>query len=369
MKIGVPKETAVNERRVALVPDTVARLTRAKLAVAVEQGAGAGAFFADDAYRAAGAEVVPGSALYAAADLVVKVQRPSLAEAEALRERAVLVCFLQPARSADLLAVLARRQITAFAMELVPRITRAQSMDALSSQTTIAGYKAVLLGAEHLGRLLPMLTTAAGTLKPAKVFILGAGVAGLQAIATARRLGGVVSAFDVRPAVKEQVESLGARFVATEAIAAGAEGAGGYATELARDQHARELELIHAHLREMDLVITTALIPNKPAPRLITAAMVTAMQPGSVIVDLAAEAGGNCELTRPGELASVGGVTILGPLNLAATVPVHASQMYARNIQTLLEHLVKDGALAIDLNDQITGAMVVTHQGQLRSPS
>jgi H+-translocating NAD(P) transhydrogenase subunit alpha len=303
----------------------------------------------------------------AAADIVVRVQRPTPTEAEQLREGGVLVCFLQAARSQDVLAVLARRRITTFAMELVPRITRAQSIDALSSQSTIAGYKAVLLGATQLGRVLPMLTTAAGTLAPAKVFILGAGVAGLQAIATARRLGAVVSAFDVRPAVKEQVESLGARFVAAEAVTQAAEGAGGYAAELAEEQHRRELDLIGAHLQEMDLAITTALVPNRPAPRLITGAMVARMKPGAVIVDLAAEAGGNCELTRPGDTTEASGVTILGPLNLAASVPIHASQMYARNLQTLLDHVIKDGQLVVDFNDQITGAMVVTHAGQIRS--
>ncbi|HXQ29614.1 MAG TPA: Re/Si-specific NAD(P)(+) transhydrogenase subunit alpha [Gemmatimonadales bacterium] len=366
MKIGVPKETAPNERRVALVPDTVAKLCKAGYEVAIEYGAGDAASFSDAAYRAAGATLVDGNGA-AAADIVVRVQRPSEAEAERLREGGALVSFLQPARSRELFGVFARRRVTAFAMELVPRITRAQSMDALSSQSTIVGYKAVLLGAEHLGRVLPMLTTAAGTLAPAKAFILGAGVAGLQAIATARRLGAVVSAFDVRPAVKEQVESLGARFVAAEAVSQAAEGAGGYATELAEEQHRRELELIGAHLQEMDLVVTTALIPNRPAPRLITAAMVERMKPGAVIVDVAAEAGGNCELTRPGETTTVGGVTILGPVNLAASVPVHASQMYARNIQTLLNHVVKDGQLVVDLSDQITAAMVVTHAGQIRS--
>jgi NAD(P) transhydrogenase subunit alpha len=259
--------------------------------------------------------------------------------------------------------------VTAFSMERVPRLTRAQSMDALSSQATVAGYKAVLVAASASPRLLPMLTTAAGTLAPAKVFVLGAGVAGLQAIATARRLGAVVSAFDVRPAVKEQVESLGASFVAAEAVTAAAEAAGGYAAELGEDQQRRELELIHRHIREMDLVITTALIPGRPAPRLITGAMVRDMRSGAVIVDLAAEAGGNCELTRPDETVREGGVTVLGPLNLPATVPLHASQMYSRNLQTLLQHLVKDGALAVDLADEITGAMVVTHQGEIRSLS
>jgi len=368
MRIGVPKETAPNERRVALVPDSVARLRKAGVAVLVERDAGGRAFCEDASYEAAGASL-GGPELCAAVDVIVHVQRPSAAEVETYREGAVLVGLLQPGRSKDLLETLARRRVTALAMELVPRITRAQSMDVLSSQSTVAGYKAVLVGADHLGRLLPMLTTAAGTLAPAKAFILGAGVAGLQAIATARRLGAVVSAFDVRPAVKEQVESLGARFVAAEAVTAAAEGAGGYATELAEEQHRRELELIATHIREMDLVITTALIPNRPAPRLVTAAMVATMKPGSVIVDLAAEAGGNCELTRADEVVSARGVTILGPSNLAASVPLHASQMYSRNVQTLLEYLLRDGRVVIDLADQITGAMVVTHEGQIRSKS
>ncbi len=367
MKLGVPKETAVDERRVALVPDATGRLVKLGLEVVVERGAGSGAFCADEAYRDAGATIVPDAgALYAAVDLVAKVQRPSVEEVERLREGTVLVSFLPAARVPEVVRALARRRVTALAFERVPRITRAQSMDALSSQSTVAGYKAVLLGAAHLSRLLPMLTTAAGTLAPAKAFVLGAGVAGLQAIATARRLGAVVSAFDVRPAVQEQVESLGATFVAAEAVSAAAETAGGYATQLAEEQHRRELELIGRHIREQDLVITTALIPNRAAPRLITAEMVRAMRAGAVIVDLAAEAGGNCELTRPDETVAANGVTILGPTNLPASVPFHASQMYSRNVLTLLQHLIKDGRLTIDLADEITGAMVVTHQGDIR---
>ena len=368
MRLGVPRETAVNERRVALVPDSVAKLVQAKLELLVEQGAGSGSSFSDDAYRAAGAAVVADARkVLAESDVVVKVQRPSPEEVAQLREGAVVISLLQPDRHPDLVKVLTARKVTAFSMELVPRITRAQSMDALSSQSTVAGYKAVLVGAAGLGKLLPMLTTAAGTLAPAKVFVLGAGVAGLQAIATARRLGAIVSAFDVRPAVKEQVESLGATFVAPEAVSAEAETSGGYARELAEEQHKRELELIHQHIRDMDLVITTALIPGRPAPKLITEPMVRDMKPGSVIVDLAAEAGGNCELTEPGAEIVRHGVAIQGPLNLAATVPLHASQMYSRNLLSLLQYLVKDGRLTIDLNDAITGAMVVTHQGELRS--
>src|SRR5260370_1284437 len=333
MKVGVPKETAVNERRVALVPDTVARLVKSGLAVVVEQGAGAGAAWPDAAYRAAGAELAPAATVvFGAADVVTKVQPPSADEAGTLQAGALLISFLPPGRTPPLVRQLAAPRITALSLERVPRLTRAQAMDALSSQATVAGYKAVLVGAAELAKFLPMLTTAAGTIPPAKAFILGAGVAGLQAIATARRLGAVVSAFDVRAAAREQVESLGAKFVAHEAATVAAEGAGGYATELAADQHRQELELIHAHLRDMDLVITTALIPNRPAPRLITAAMVPDMQPVAVIVDLAAEAGGNGALTRADQRTTAHDVTILGPTNLAAPVPPTASQTFSPNL-------------------------------------
>jgi NAD(P) transhydrogenase subunit alpha len=269
------------------------------------------------------------------------------------------VGLLQPATAKPLADSLRARGITCLAMELVPRITRAQSMDALSSQATVAGYKAVLIGSAAMSRLLPMLTTAAGTLAPAKAFVLGAGVAGLQAIATARRLGAVVSAFDVRPAVREQVQSLGASFIAADMVQAGAETAGGYASELAHDQHERELEAIHRHIKDMDLVVTTAQIPGKPAPILITRAMVADMKPGSVIVDLAAETGGNCELTRAGDTVNSGGVLVIGAVNLAATIPFHASQMYSKNLETLLKHLVTDGRLTLDPGDEITGAMML----------
>jgi len=370
MKVGIPKETAPSERRVALVPDTVAKLVQAKLDVLVQQGAGAAAAWPDEAYRSAGATIVPDAArVLAEADVVLKVRPPTPDEAAQIRAGSVLVSFLQPDRNPDLLKVLASRNVTAFSMELVPRISRAQAMDALSSQSTVAGYKAVLVGAAALGRFLPMLTTAAGTVAPARVFVLGAGVAGLQAIATARRLGGVVSAFDVRPAVKEQVESLGATFVAAEAVVAQAETAGGYAKELAAEQHRRELELIHRHIKDMDLVISTALIPGRPAPKLITEAMLRDMKAGTVIVDLAAEAGGNCEATEPGSEVVRHGVVVQGPVNLAATVPLHASQMYSRNLHSLLQHLIKDGRLTVDVSDEITGAMVVTHQGELRRKS
>ena len=355
-------ETASRERRVALVPDSVARLRRAGLEVVVERGAGLGAGFADAAYQKAGA-ALGGAAEALAAGLVLKVRRPGPEEVDGLSPGAALVCLLQPAASPDLLQRLAARKVTALAMELVPRITRAQSMDALSSQATAAGYKAVLLGAVHLTRLMPMLTTAAGTLAPARAFVVGAGVAGLQAIATARRLGAVVSAFDVRPAVKEQVRSLGASFVETPVAA---EGAGGYAKELASDEQARVLAAVGRHLPDQDLVVTTAQVPGRPAPRLVTEEMVRSMRPGSVVVDLAAESGGNCALTRPGEAVEAGGVTIMGPLDLAATLPYHASQMYSRNLESLASHLWRDGALRLDLQDEITRAMAAVHGGEVR---
>jgi NAD(P) transhydrogenase subunit alpha len=365
MRIGVPREIVPQERRVALVPDAVARLVKERHEVAVERGAGAAAGFADSQYQAAGARVAEqGADVLATSQLLLKVQRPTAEEAERVAEGAILVSFLAPAASQDVLAILARRRVTALAMELVPRITRAQAMDALSSQANLAGYKAVLIGAEALNRILPMMTTAAGTLAPAKVFVIGAGVAGLQAVATARRLGAVVSAFDVRPVVREQVQSLGATFV--EAPVA-AEGSGGYARELAEEQQRRVLETLARHVSGQDLVVTTAQIPGRPAPRLVTADMIRSMKPGSVIVDLAAETGGNCELTRPGESVDAGGVLVLGPLNVPSTVAYHASQTYSRNLTSLLRHLLDgEGRARIDLTDEITGAMVVTHEGELR---
>jgi NAD(P) transhydrogenase subunit alpha len=363
MRIGVPRETAAHERRVALVPETVARLVKSGHELWVERGAGAAAGFPDAQYEAAGARLGDAAAALGA-ELVVKVQRPSRDEVARLAVGAILVSFLSPATGAETIAALAERKVTALAMELVPRITRAQSMDALSSQANLAGYKAVIIGAEAMHRILPMMTTAAGTLAPAKAFVIGVGVAGLQAIATARRLGAVVSGFDVRPVVKEQVQSLGATFV--EAPVA-AEGAGGYAKELAEDQQRRVLETIGKHIVSQDLVVTTAQIPGRPAPRLVTAEMVRAMKPGSVIVDLAAETGGNCEVTRAGEAVEVAGVHVLGPVNVPATLAFHASQTYSRNLQSLLQHLLdKEGRPKLDVQDEITGAMIVTHQGEIR---
>jgi NAD(P) transhydrogenase subunit alpha len=364
MKIGVPREVTPGERRVALVPDSIGKLAATGVEVMVEKDAGAAASFADAAYEAAGARIAPDAgAVYAEADLVAKVRGPTAEELPRLREGTILVGFLQPLADADLARALAEAGVTSLSMDSMPRITRAQPMDALSSQSTVAGYKATVLAAATLGKFFPMLTTAAGTIAPAKLLVLGAGVAGLQAIATARRLGAVVSAFDVRPVVKEQVESLGAAFL--ELDVEGAEGLGGYAVALAEDQEERERELIGRHVEESDAVISTALVPGKRAPLLITEEAVRAMRPGSVIVDLAAEAGGNCALTEPGETVVREGVTLIGETNLPSTMPVHASQMYSRNVLAFLTHLVRDGELVVDLEDEITGATCVTHEGRV----
>ena len=360
MLVGVAKETAAGERRVALVPDAVGRLTGSGVEVAVEKGAGVEAFFSDAAYEEQGARIV--ESVLGEADLVCKVQKPSPEEITRLREGATLIAFLQPLTNAELVSGLAERRVTSFSMDSIPRITRAQPMDALSSQSTVAGYKATLIAASHLGKFFPMLTTAAGTIAPAKVLVLGAGVAGLQAIATARRLGAVVSAFDVRPVVKEQVESLGAAFL--ELDVEGVEGVGGYAVALSDDQHAREQELIARHAQESDAVITTALVPGQAAPVLITEDAVRGMRPGAVIVDLAAEAGGNCAATEPGKTVVHDGITVVGELNLPSTMPVHASQMYSRNVLSLLTHLIHDGELVLDFEDEITRATCVTHDGR-----
>jgi NAD(P) transhydrogenase subunit alpha len=354
VRIGVPRESAPGERRVALVPDSVSRLTSTGLDVAVERGAGAGASVSDELYREAGAEIVDDAF---DADVVAKVRKPSAKEVESLREWSILIGFLQPLTDHEGVAALGKRSVTAFALESIPRITRAQSMDALSSQSTVAGYKAVLLAATRLPRFFPMLMTAAGTVTPAKVLVLGAGVAGLQAIATARRLGAVVSAYDTRPVVKEQVESLGATFV--DLGVAGEETAGGYAVELTEEQQRLQQEELARRIGDSDVVVTTALVPGRAAPRLITREAVAAMRPGSVIVDLAAEAGGNCELTKPGEDVDEGGVAILGPLDLASTMPYHASQLLSRNVSALLLHLAPEGELRLDFDDEITAGACV----------
>ncbi len=363
MRIGVPKETAANERRVALTPDVVGRLVKNGFEVTIERGAGTAAYFPDEAYRTAGARIGDRSAVFAESEIVLQVQPPSASELSQYREASALVAFFQPVP--ELLRQLAQRKLTAFTLVLLPRITRAQPMDVLSSQATVAGYKAVLLAASATGRVLPMLVTAAGTIPAARVLVLGAGVAGLQAIATARRLGAIVSAFDVRPAVKEQVQSLGAIFLEM-AITEQAETAGGYAKELSEETHRRELEFLAAAAKDADIVISTAAIPGKKAPVLITAAAVQGMKPGSVIVDLAAETGGNCELTQPGAEIVRDGVAILGPINLPSTVPLHASQMYAKNLSAFLGHIVQDGKLRLDFEDQIIRETCVTYAGEVR---
>jgi NAD(P) transhydrogenase subunit alpha len=366
MKITVPREIAPGERRVALTPDAAAALVKKGLEVLVEAGAGEGLFAPDAAYEKAGARVVPDAgALYANADVVVKVQKPSLDEADRLREGSVLVSFLQALTSPDLVQRLAVRRITSFGMEGIPRISRAQKMDALSSQANIAGYMAILIAAQSLPKFFPMLMTAAGTVFPAKVLVMGAGVAGLQAIATARRLGAQVWGYDVRAAVKEQVESLGAKFLELDLGVADAEDKGGYAKALSADAARRQQELLAEKTKEFDVVVTTALVPGRTAPRLVTAATVAGMRPGSVVVDLAAEAGGNCELTEPDKTIVTHGVTIHGPTNLPATMPVHASQLYARNVSELLGELVKDGALALDFDDDVVKGACITHAGEI----
>jgi len=366
VKVAIPKETAAGERRVALVPDTATKLIAAGLQVSIQSGAGDSAYLPDPAYAAAGVTVVPGAAeLLTDADAVLKVQPPDPAEVKLLKRGAVLVSFLQPATQADIVRALAAQQVTAFSLELVPRISRAQSMDALSSQASAAGYKAVLMAAGHLGKFFPMMMTAAGTVAPARVLVMGAGVAGLQAIATARRLGAVVSAYDVRPAVKEEVQSLGATFI--ELPLEAQEGQGGYAREQSEDFLRKQRELIGEHIAKSDVVITTAAVPGRRAPLLVTAEMVKGMKPGSIIVDLAAETGGNVELTKAGEDVDVDGVTIMGTRNVPSTMPLHARQLYARNVANLLLHLVKDGAINLDFEDEITKGSCVTHAGEIVS--
>jgi NAD(P) transhydrogenase subunit alpha len=363
MRIGVPKETGANERRVALTPDVAGRLTKGGHAVVIERGAGMAAFFPDEAYSAAGATIGDRATVLGQSEIVLQVQAPNAAELAQYREGSALVAFFQPVP--EFLRALAQRRLTVFSLVLLPRITRAQPMDVLSSQATVAGYKAVLLAASAAGRVLPMLVTAAGTLSAARVLVLGAGVAGLQAIATARRLGAIVSAFDVRPAVKEQVQSLGAIFLEM-AIAEHAETAGGYAKELSEETHRKELAFLASAVKDVDIVISTAAIPGKKAPVLLTAAAVEGMKPGSIIVDLAAETGGNCELTQPGSEIVRHGVSILGPLNLPSTVPLHASQMYARNVSAFLGHITQDGKLRLDFEDPIIRDTCVTHAGEVR---
>ncbi len=363
MRIGVARERAEGERRVALVPDTVARLVREGIDLLVEAGAGLGASFPDREYAEAGAALVPFEELYAEADLVVRVGPPRDGELERLRAGQVLVGLLAPLVNPELAQALAARGVTSFSLDTLPRITRAQPMDALSSQATVAGYRAALTAATRLPKFFPMLTTAAGTIAPARVLVLGAGVAGLQAIATARRLGAVVSAYDVRPVVKEQVESLGATFL--ELDVEGVEGVGGYAVALGEDEQARQRELMALHVGESDAVIATALVPGRPAPLLVSEEAVRRMRPGSVVVDLAAEMGGNCAATQPGETVVVEDVTVVGETNLPSTMPLHASQMYSRNVASFLALLVRDGELALDQEDEILRETCITRDGRV----
>ena len=357
MRVGIPRETTHGERRVALVPETVGKLAAAGFELVVEAGAGDAASFPDEAYTDAGATVGDPWA----ADVVAKVRKPSADEVERLRSGQLIIGFLEPLSDADGVEALAERSVIAFALESVPRITRAQTMDALSSQATVGGYKAALLAAEHLPRFFPMLMTAAGTVPPAKVLVIGAGVAGLQAIATARRLGAVTTGFDVRPVVREQIESLGANWL--DLGVSGAEAEGGYARELTPDEMEAQQRALEGRIADFDAIVTTAAVPGRPAPKVIPASAVEAMRPGSVIVDLAADSGGNCELTEPGEIVERHGVTLVGLTNLPSTMPYHASTLYSRNVQALLLHLAPEGELALDWSDEITsGACVAGKQ-------
>ena len=365
MRIGVPKETAAGEHRVGLVPDVVRKFCADGHQVVVQAGAGEGAMIPDEAYAEAGASLSAGAADPLAAELVVKVAPPNADEIARLGADSVLIAFLAPLTNGDGVRAIAQTGATSFALEAVPRISRAQSMDALSSQANISGYRAALIGAQELGRYYPMLMTAAGTIRPATVLVLGAGVAGLQAIATARRLGAVVQGFDVRAAVKEQVESLGAKFLEFD-LGGDLEGAGGYARELTADQQERQQQLMAEAIGKCDVVITTALVPGRRAPILVTEAAVKLMKPGSVIVDLAGEAGGNCELSEPGETAVAHHVKILAPLNVPSTMAEHASQVYARNIQSLVGLMISDaGELSLDFDDEVIAGACITRGGEI----
>ena len=375
MFVAVPRESYPGEARVAIIPQTISSLNKAGLDVGVQSGAGEHAFHSDADYEAAGAKVFADrSELLAQADIVLLVRGPGSdpefpdKDLQALKPGAALIAFLDPMDLAPRLLSAARRGVTLFSMELMPRITRAQSMDALSSMASIAGYKAVLLAADHAPTMFPMMMTAAGTLKPTRVFVLGAGVAGLQAIATAKRLGAVVEGYDIRTEVREQVESLGGKFVEIKVDVAAAEGTGGYAAAQSKEFSDRQQQLLGEHLETGDVIIATAAVPGRKAPILITEKMLGGLRPGTVIVDLAAERGGNCALTQPGQRVDVDGLQILGPMNVASQVPVHASQMYARNISTFLLHLVKDGALRLDMEDEITRETLVARDGKIVHP-
>jgi NAD(P) transhydrogenase subunit alpha len=369
--IGIPCEVLTGERRVALIPEAVKTLVDESLEVLVQSGAGESSGFPDAEYEDAGARLASEAALVlSGADVILKVQPPQALgdgshEVDLITEGAALICLLKPLDELDLIQRLAKRRIEAFAMEFMPRITRAQSMDALSSQSNLAGYEAVLLAAAALPRILPMMVTAAGTLKPSRALVIGAGVAGLQALGTAKRLGAVTFAYDTRPVVKEQVESLGARFVELDLDTGDAEDAGGYATAQTEEFYQRQRELLGEIVAQSDIVITTALVPGQQAPLLIEEAAVEAMRPGSVIVDLAAEKGGNCALTQPDQVIMAHGVTIIGHTNLPSMVAGHSSQLYAKNLTTFLDHLIEEGRLKIDLEDEITSGTLVTHEGEV----
>ncbi len=374
IKVGVVSESAPGERRVAMIPGAISVFNKTGIELVIETGAGAPAGFPDSEYAAKGAALMSRAEVYQAADVILQVRSlganpgAGAADLPLLRRGQTVIGFGEPLTAIDAARQLAERGVTFLAMELMPRITRAQSMDALSSMATVAGYKAALIAAGALPRMFPMLMTAAGTITPARVLVIGAGVAGLQAIATARRLGAVVSGYDIRSAVKEQIESLGARFIVLDVGEAGAEDKSGYAKAMGEEFYRRQREAMAGVLSEQNVVITTAAVPGRKAPVLVTAEMVRRMAPGSVIVDIAAERGGNCELTRPGEVVEWNGVSIHGPVNLPATVPYHASQMYAKNIATFLKYLVKDGQLALDPSDEIVRETMVTHEGAIVHP-
>ena len=370
MIITVPKETAEHEKRVALVPDTIGKLIEKDIEVLVEKGAGTSSNYPDELYREAGASITEDrSEIFTKADLLICIRTPDEDDLEKLNEGAILIGFLQPLQDEGVFDFLRKNDITSLAMEAIPRISRAQNMDALSSMSSIAGYKSALIGADELDRYMPMMMTAAGTIAPAKVLVLGAGVAGLQAIATAKRLGASIEAFDIRPAVKEQVESLGATFVEVPDLDEDTETEGGYAKELAEDKQERQRQVIHEHARKSDIIITTALIPGKQAPLLVTEEMIHDMHSGAVVVDLAAEQGGNCELTEAGKTVNVNGVKVVGPLNIPSSLGYHASKLYSKNMMALLNHLLDDdGRPQFDFEDEITLNTTITHQGEIISP-
>ena len=369
MIIGVPKELMEGENRVAAIPATVKEYIKKGMEVCVESGAGNGSFISDEEYKNSGAQIVSKDELYQKSDIIIKVNSPiindSINECDNIKEGSTFVSFLQTTRELNTVKQLQSKKVTGISMHLIPRTTLAQKMDALSSQSNIAGYKSVLLGSIHIGKYMPLLMTAAGTIQPSKVLIIGAGVAGLQAIATAKRLGAQVNAFDVRPVVKEQVESLGAKFVEVDTDGDDGVGEGGYAKETSEEYKKKQADLLKEYISNSDLVITTALIPGKPAPKIITTDMVEGMRPGSAIMDLASENGGNCDLTCPGQIINHNNVTIDGSANIPSTMPIHASQMYAKNVSALITYLCPEGNLELNMEDEITSGSIFTHNGEI----